>query len=72
VVSTAAMNTSGSVLAGRSLTWPSPTSTTRHAPSERRTRSTVMNGSPSEPTGAVIAARPRPAAAARRAYQDAR
>jgi hypothetical protein len=31
-------------VAGRSLTWPSPSSMTRHTPSARRARSTVTNG----------------------------
>jgi hypothetical protein len=38
----------GEALAGRSLTWPSPTSMTRQAPSARCTRSAVTNGRLSE------------------------
>jgi hypothetical protein len=37
------MNAAGSALDGRSLTCPSPSSTTRHTPSARSTRSTVTN-----------------------------
>ena len=40
----AAISASGEVLAGRSLTCPSPTSMSRQAPSSRRAKSAVTNG----------------------------
>jgi hypothetical protein len=42
------MRVAGLVVAGRSLTWPSPSSMRRHVRPARRARSAVTNGSPSE------------------------
>ena len=56
-VKTALRNAAGSVLAGRSLTCPSPSSTTRQVPSARRARSAATNGEPSEPISGVKGSR---------------
>ena len=49
-----------SVVSGRSLTCPSPSSMTRHAPSARRARSAVTNGRPRDLTSGVSADRSMP------------
>ena len=51
------MNSAGGVVLGRSLTWPSPSSTTRQTPSARRARSTVTNGSRRAVTARAIGTR---------------